>query len=186
MRQSPTNPRGAVRSATTAARSLPVWQLQDAKAHFGQVVREARTHGPQRVTVHGKEAVDDPVGRGLRASRSSSGATKPPCSSCLARRCAIWTSSTKASALRCATSSCEGLAVGYQRDLGVAQGPLRRSGQGLVGGSSSGEHVSEQDHDRRNPVRDRAITCRRSITKAAGGVVGARAPALVLGSAPRC
>jgi prevent-host-death family protein len=34
-----------------------VWKLQDAKAHFSQVVREAQQHGPQRVTVHGKDAV---------------------------------------------------------------------------------------------------------------------------------
>jgi antitoxin Phd len=39
-------------------RSHPqVWKLQDAKAHFSQVVREAQQHGPQRVTVHGKDAV---------------------------------------------------------------------------------------------------------------------------------
>jgi prevent-host-death family protein len=34
-----------------------VWKLQDAKAHFSQVVREAQQRGPQRVTVHGKDAV---------------------------------------------------------------------------------------------------------------------------------
>jgi prevent-host-death family protein len=31
--------------------------LQDAKAHFSEVVREAQQHGPQRVTVHGRDAV---------------------------------------------------------------------------------------------------------------------------------
>jgi antitoxin Phd len=40
-----------------AHRSLPAWKLQDAKAHFSQVVREARDKGPQRVTLHGKDAV---------------------------------------------------------------------------------------------------------------------------------
>jgi prevent-host-death family protein len=35
----------------------PVWKLQDAKAHFSQLVRSAQQQGPQRVTVHGKEAV---------------------------------------------------------------------------------------------------------------------------------
>ena len=35
----------------------PVWKLQDAKAHFSEVVREAQQHGPQRVTVHGRAAV---------------------------------------------------------------------------------------------------------------------------------
>jgi len=57
MRRTPQNPRPAKRSETAAHRSLPAWKLQDAKAHFSQVVREAREHGPQRVTVHGKEAV---------------------------------------------------------------------------------------------------------------------------------
>ena len=57
MRQSPRRPRIAERSAKGAHRSPPAWKLQDAKAHFSQVVREAREHGPQRVTVHGKDAV---------------------------------------------------------------------------------------------------------------------------------
>jgi prevent-host-death family protein len=33
------------------------WKLQDAKARFSEVVRRACTEGPQRVTVHGKDAV---------------------------------------------------------------------------------------------------------------------------------
>ena len=33
------------------------WKLQDAKARFSELVRRARTQGPQRVTVHGKDAV---------------------------------------------------------------------------------------------------------------------------------
>ena len=33
------------------------WKLEDAKARFSEVVRRARTEGPQRVTVHGKDAV---------------------------------------------------------------------------------------------------------------------------------
>jgi prevent-host-death family protein len=33
------------------------WRLQDAKAQFGELVRRARQKGPQRVTVHGKDAV---------------------------------------------------------------------------------------------------------------------------------
>ena len=56
MGQSPRNPGAAKRSAA-AHRSLPAWKLQDAKAHFSRVVREAREQGPQRVTVHGKDAV---------------------------------------------------------------------------------------------------------------------------------
>src|ERR1051325_3095365 len=34
-----------------------VWKLQDAKARFSELVRRARAGGPQRVTVHGKDAV---------------------------------------------------------------------------------------------------------------------------------
>ena len=34
-----------------------IWKLQDAKARFSEVVRKARAGEPQRVTVHGKEAV---------------------------------------------------------------------------------------------------------------------------------
>jgi prevent-host-death family protein len=33
------------------------WRLQDAKARFSQVVRDARAHGPQRVTLHGRDTV---------------------------------------------------------------------------------------------------------------------------------
>jgi prevent-host-death family protein len=51
--------------ATAKARSTPNrsssrtgrWRLQDAKARFSEVVREAQQRGPQRVTLHGKDAV---------------------------------------------------------------------------------------------------------------------------------
>jgi prevent-host-death family protein len=33
------------------------WALQDAKARFSEVVRRARSEGPQHVTVHGREEV---------------------------------------------------------------------------------------------------------------------------------
>jgi prevent-host-death family protein len=33
------------------------WQLQEAKAHFSEVVREAINHGPQNITLHGKPSV---------------------------------------------------------------------------------------------------------------------------------
>jgi antitoxin Phd len=33
------------------------WKLQDAKARFSELVRNARTGAPQTVTVHGKDAV---------------------------------------------------------------------------------------------------------------------------------
>ena len=57
MGRSPRHPHTAKRSTTTGRRPLPAWKLQDAKAHFSQVVREAREQGPQRVTLHGKDAV---------------------------------------------------------------------------------------------------------------------------------
>src|SRR3954466_15258138 len=51
--------------ATAKKRSIPGrsssrtgrWRLQDAKARFSEVVREAQQRGPQRVTLHGKDAV---------------------------------------------------------------------------------------------------------------------------------
>jgi antitoxin Phd len=33
------------------------WKLEDAKARFSEVVRRARSEGPQRVTVRGRDAV---------------------------------------------------------------------------------------------------------------------------------
>jgi prevent-host-death family protein len=39
------------------ARSGNRWRLQDAKARLSEVVRQARERGPQRVTVHGRDAV---------------------------------------------------------------------------------------------------------------------------------
>lgn len=33
------------------------WALQDAKARFSELVRTAKTAGPQRITVHGREEV---------------------------------------------------------------------------------------------------------------------------------
>ena len=36
---------------------LPGWKLEDAKARFSEVVRRARTEGPQRITCRGQEAV---------------------------------------------------------------------------------------------------------------------------------
>ena len=40
-----------------AAAGTPAWKLEDAKARFSEVVRRARSEGPQCVTVRGKEAV---------------------------------------------------------------------------------------------------------------------------------
>lgn len=36
---------------------MSTWQLQQAKAHFSEVVRNAIQEGPQKVTVHGKPVV---------------------------------------------------------------------------------------------------------------------------------
>ena len=33
------------------------WALQDAKARFSELVRKAKSEGPQRITVHGREEV---------------------------------------------------------------------------------------------------------------------------------
>jgi antitoxin Phd len=56
-RQSPRSHRTVRRWSKVVRRPLPAWKLQDAKAHFSQVVREAIEQGPQRVTLHGKDAV---------------------------------------------------------------------------------------------------------------------------------
>lgn len=53
-------PRGRGRKAGGAVRpplTLRGWKLEDAKARFSEVVRLARSEGPQRVSVRGKDAV---------------------------------------------------------------------------------------------------------------------------------
>jgi antitoxin Phd len=56
-------PRNASTRGPATARRTPVapqpiaWRLEDAKARFSEVVRRARTEGPQRVTVRGKDGV---------------------------------------------------------------------------------------------------------------------------------
>ena len=37
--------------------AAPGWKLEDAKARFSELVRRARSDGPQRVTVRGRDAV---------------------------------------------------------------------------------------------------------------------------------
>lgn len=44
-------------SKTKPRATSRVWQLQDAKARFSELVRRACDAGPQRITVHGKDAV---------------------------------------------------------------------------------------------------------------------------------
>jgi antitoxin Phd len=43
--------------AASALTRYPGWKLEDAKAHFSEVVRRAQSEGPQRVTVRGKDTV---------------------------------------------------------------------------------------------------------------------------------
>lgn len=44
-------------SPTTGLSALPGWKLEDAKAKLSELVRCARTQGPQRVTCRGEDAV---------------------------------------------------------------------------------------------------------------------------------
>ena len=41
----------------TASQPQAGWKLEDAKARFSELVRLARSEGPQRVTVRGRDAV---------------------------------------------------------------------------------------------------------------------------------
>ena len=45
------------RTRTRAVSGTGRWALQDAKARFSELVRKAKTEGPQRITVHGREEV---------------------------------------------------------------------------------------------------------------------------------
>ena len=53
-----------IRNATDPSADAPAatpspgrWKLEDAKARFSEVVRKARSEGPQRVSVRGRDAV---------------------------------------------------------------------------------------------------------------------------------
>lgn len=48
---------GLARAGAVTQGELPSWELEDAKARFSEVVRLARERGPQRVKVHGQDAV---------------------------------------------------------------------------------------------------------------------------------
>lgn len=50
-------PSSTIRKKGRSPLGLGRWRLQDAKARFSELVRRARETGPQRVTVHGKDAV---------------------------------------------------------------------------------------------------------------------------------
>lgn len=47
----------AKRRRPTRIRQSGHWRLQDAKARFSELVRRVHSEGPQRVTVHGRDAV---------------------------------------------------------------------------------------------------------------------------------
>ena len=52
---------------------IGTWRLQDAKARFSELVRNAQSLGPQHVTVHGREAVvviSEEAYRRLKGGRS--------------------------------------------------------------------------------------------------------------------
>lgn len=48
-----------MKRSTKSSHSRPGnrWRLQDAKAHLSEVVRQAQQRGPQRITLHGRDAV---------------------------------------------------------------------------------------------------------------------------------
>ncbi len=47
-----------IRESAAKVKNTPgQWALQDAKARFSEVVRKAKTEGPQQITVHGREEV---------------------------------------------------------------------------------------------------------------------------------
>ena len=47
----------AVRRRRSRSGRPGTWRLQDAKARFSELVRRAKSEGPQHVTVHGREEV---------------------------------------------------------------------------------------------------------------------------------
>jgi len=47
----------ATRQPTKLSQRANRWRLQDAKARLSELIRQAQRHGPQRVTVHGRDAV---------------------------------------------------------------------------------------------------------------------------------
>jgi len=49
--------KGSTPASATAQPPRSRWRLQDAKARFSELVRMARSDGPQHVTLHGRDAV---------------------------------------------------------------------------------------------------------------------------------
>ena len=46
------------------------WQVQEAKARFSELMRDAVANGPQAITVRGAEDRRSPLGAGLRPTAS--------------------------------------------------------------------------------------------------------------------
>jgi antitoxin Phd len=57
MRSEAFRPAPRIGRDTRTSRFGPGWKLEDAKARFSEVVRRARTEGPQLVTTRGKQPV---------------------------------------------------------------------------------------------------------------------------------
>jgi antitoxin Phd len=57
MRERKKTLKASVSKESGLARRYHSWKLEDAKAKFSELVRQARTGEPQLVTVHGQEAV---------------------------------------------------------------------------------------------------------------------------------
>ncbi len=53
----PTKQSSVLKGQRHPTQASAAWKLEDAKARFSEVVRRARTEGPQHVTVRGQEAV---------------------------------------------------------------------------------------------------------------------------------
>src|SRR5215472_6456736 len=61
-----------------AVKAYRGWKLEDAKARFSEVVRRAQSEGPQRVTVHGKDAVVIVAAKDYAKASSPSPSPPPP------------------------------------------------------------------------------------------------------------
>ncbi len=53
----PTKQPNAAQASRPSSQAGAAWRLEEAKARFSEVVRRARTEGPQHVTVRGRDAV---------------------------------------------------------------------------------------------------------------------------------
>ena len=75
MPRTSTRRRKPVEAPARTVQSMARWKLEDAKARFSEVVRLARTEGPQLVTIRGKEAAVILNTRGIQATPSQAQGT---------------------------------------------------------------------------------------------------------------